>query len=330
MRFGALRKTKENADFEIDVELIVPGFDETPNIETRALVTVMTAPKSLVAKHPKLLGEAIFDLNVSQGLTDLDVSGRTFPISEAAYVAADAGYWISLSRLMKTGHCESNDRNAWGLVIPQETRSRMLVWWDQYGGELQEKKQLAYDAGYEAAEFYDLNYTEFAHEDGTPDEVARNWVEDNIDTVNHVFGTGKKIDDLAREWGLSLKTATAEVLDGFTDELAMKIRLERERRPNAAEVERQLEAAGIGFTTQRSGGADWSVRAWGLGNNLYLVDTEGGTEDGYAMFELVRRDMEREANEPNYEMEGLAEGKLANMIDMARMTSLFRRMRRSR
>ncbi len=321
--FGALRETKEaGADFEIDVELYVPQGvgDEVPNIELQALVTVSTASAELAHSKPKLVkaGEPILELNVSPFLSS-DLLGG--PMTEEALDAIDEGYWVSLSRLMESGQCESSEtdyyRRAFGMVIPSTTRSQVLVWWDQHGDELLARKRLAYEDGIDSVTNHDLDYWEFAREDGSPEEIARDWAESQLDFK---AGLEDTITGLVNRTELSEKAVIAEFLNGFVAELATQIQLERERRPDSDEVRRRLDAAGIGATMQRAGGADWSVQAWGIGSrllNLYLINTESETKDGQTLFELVYRDMEREANDLDYQIEPLAEGTLTEMIIQA-------------
>lgn len=104
---------------------------------------------------------------------------------------------------------------------------------------------------------------------------------------------------------LDYSLETGDELDPRTGKAAARKR----ERITEAEVDHQLERAGVRFNRKRVGGADWSGQAvWSLGQNLYLFMDDNDN------LSLLRRDMTADDGE----IEEIAEGSPALLIRRAR------------
>jgi hypothetical protein len=94
-------------------------------------------------------------------------------------------------------------------------------------------------------------------------------------------------DAASGDWKVLLDEETRAQMLVWWDEHGAEVEARVADRPNDAEVERHLTRAGLKFSRERSGGADWSVPAWSLGNNIYLA-----ADDDRERFGILRRDMD--------------------------------------
>jgi len=132
--------------------------------------------------------------------------------------------------------------------------------------------------------------------------------------LSRLQGSGwcNEVDD---DWGvfsgsppLFLPSDTREAMLVWWDAHAGEVEARISENPGAEEVEYHLARVNLPFSRERSGGADWSVDAWSLGDDIYLADNEDGGN-----FSLIRRDMVGEDDE----IEELADGTLAEMLEAA-------------
>jgi len=119
-------------DFEIDVILVVPGVGEDEQTSRSAYVQARIHVGDPIADDPSeiphaKIGEPTFILHVIPVcFGDASFSGRYF-----------SNYWIALSRLFKYGWASTRDPQDLQLFIPEQTRLRMLVWWDEHSDEVE-------------------------------------------------------------------------------------------------------------------------------------------------------------------------------------------------
>lgn len=107
-------------------------------------------------------------------------------------------------------------------------------------------------------------------------------------------------------WPLFIDRATREAMLIWWDEHGEEVEARVSEEPSDAEVQRHLTRLNFKWHRERSGGADWSVQAWGLGKDVYLTNDENGH------FALLHREMDGED-----EIEELDDGTLEEMLNAA-------------